>query len=399
MADPSIIKEITEIRRTLSLLQSRLLKLESAISLTPPKLTDAQSKPSSISDKSSKKNEPVLLSSSVPDSASKRSSQTLRSRSFQVMRHLINLVDVSQADVSSGTTKTARIPKSSPPPARSEQSVTSTPKQVAGCRSPDSVTSRPPTSGVNELPKAKSLQPDTPRVFHPKRPRKNAEALSSPIASALHPPLPRKDANMLSHSTLSASLSKSLCKEEAKLASNLSCIKTATTKTNTTAPRVSTSTKKSPIKEGNKVKDTTNVFQSDRLQRNSDRFDLLKLDAAFSDLLPSSGSDYVCFKTKYWTPINNLPQASSSLIQQQILGVWEWKEGTPTAKLYEYRVPTSETTIDRRRFKYIGWAWRGKKDQQPPRVQDLPEDIHQGCDTLRWYWFKDLWLLFYFLLI
>ena len=104
----------------------------------------------------------------------------------------------------------------------------------------------------------------------------------------------------------------------------------------------------------------------------------------------------MCFTTNFTTQIKNLPRESSSLIQQQTIGVWEWREGTFTAKLYEDRVPTSEVAIYRRIFEDFGWAWKGRLDQQPPKIQDLPNYISQDCDTLCWYWFKDLWFLFYF---
>ena len=97
MSDPSITEEIAEIRRVLSSLQARLHTLESAVSLTNLKPTDVESPPL-ISNECRKKKKSIMLASLVSDPATKKDLQTLRSRSFRVMRHLINVVDASFLD-------------------------------------------------------------------------------------------------------------------------------------------------------------------------------------------------------------------------------------------------------------------------------------------------------------
>ena len=219
--------------------------------------------------------------------------------------------------------------------------------------------------------------------------------------SASHPQLPCKDVNNLDIKTLSQTI---LSATHPKVPCNnftTSNEPTGDARTSTDAtqkmPKLAASPSQQPTDMLVKDKVKKEVFLLNTPEKKSDRFELLKLDPVVSDLLPLSGNDYTCFTTNVVTQIKNLPQASSSLVKQQTLGVWEWREGTSTAKLYEYyRFSNSEASIDKRRFKYVGWAWKGKVDQQPPRIQDLPEEIHQDCDTLHWYWFKDLWLLFYF---
>lgn len=386
MSDTSVIEEIKSIRLELINLQSRLQALESTSTSTTLKpMSNAQLRPVVTSDK---------LKNNVTSGSTIANRQTLRSRSFKVMQHLINVVDVSYMDQ-----QIIHVPKrpckqlqTSGPAKASQKLGRSQPsQQIAKACPPDSAASRSPKPGVQELLKEKSFRPDIPRVFHPKRPRKDIKASSKFICNG------------------EAITDPSLRTHEAMRGSNLDTVTSHQQKTKVKPThfekktpgldhKPSTIAAKTiqPIKKDALEETTTSVFQTDRFKRNSDRLDLLKLDPDFSDLLPPSGNAYVCSKTKFWTQIKNLPRASSSLIQQQTLGVWEWKEGSSTAKLYEYRVPNSETTIDRRRFKYVGWAWKGEMDQQPPRIQDLPDEIHQGCNTLRWYWFKDLWLLFYF---
>ncbi|KAA1071203.1 hypothetical protein PGT21_018996 [Puccinia graminis f. sp. tritici] len=138
------------------------------------------------------------------------------------------------------------------------------------------------------------------------------------------------------------------------------------------------------------------VFAYDNLQLRCGRFSLLKHDPAMLDLLPISVKEKRFIKTSTVTDIENLQQASEILVQRQVLGIWEWKAGTSRATLHKYKTPELGTTISNRRFKFVGFAWKGALGQQPPRIEELHEDISQGADTLRSYWFKDLWLLFYF---
>jgi len=401
MANLSITEEIAEIRKMLSSLQSRLCMLESSVAPTPPKPTDDfQSTPAAASDKLKRKER---------SGSSAANRQTLRSRSFKVMQHLINVVDVSHLDHQTvhGPKRRCKALKTSGTPTSFQQSSRSQPvdgQEVAKASLSESVASGPPTLDIqaqNINRQSASSKCDAIRVFHPKRPRKDAKTLSQSNSSASHPQLPCEDVDNLDIKTISQTISsaphpqqphKDVNKSKKRIADKIAM------------PNVNPKTQKLAAIPSQQPTDTLvqdqvrkEIFRLNTPEKKSDRFEILKLDPAVSDLLPLSGNDYTCFTTNIATQIKNLPRASSSLVKQQTLGVWEWREGTSTAKLYEYyRFSNSEATIDKRRFKYVGWAWKGKMDQQPPRIQDLPEEIHQDCDTLRWYWFKDLWLLFYF---
>jgi hypothetical protein len=138
------------------------------------------------------------------------------------------------------------------------------------------------------------------------------------------------------------------------------------------------------------------VKEYNRLQLCCGRFSLLKHDPAMVDLLPASVKDKRFIETTTVTDIGNLPHASEILIRRQIIGIWEWKEGTSRAILHEFKTPERGATISTRGYKFVGFAWKGHLGLPPPRIEELHEDISQGANTLRWYWFKDLWLLFYF---
>ncbi|WAR52858.1 hypothetical protein PtB15_2B286 [Puccinia triticina] len=141
----------------------------------------------------------------------------------------------------------------------------------------------------------------------------------------------------------------------------------------------------------------TEVFEYNNLKKWSSRYALLKHDRDVLDLLPTSRQAQKFIPTLTTAEIKELSQASEKLIERQALGVWEWKEGTSTARLHKYRIPDAKTpAIKNRKFKFTGFAWKGPLGQQPPRITDLPDDISQGSQSLRWYWFKDLWLLYYF---
>jgi len=386
MSNAAITEEITDIRRMLSSLQSRLYKLESAITPTPPKPTGVQSKPPFISKKSSKNNRSALLSSSVPEPATKQDFRTLRSRSFRVMRHLINVVDASFLDQepqkkSKPDQKSETSQKQSPPKTNVIKGDSGVLSSFLNHSQSDQTVQNPSRARVQEV-KIKTASKSatdyhSPRIFHPKRPCKDAKTPSQAISSCSEPP--RNDVIALTEQTKANAIERTSPCLDYK------------------PPTAAAKSIPQPVNTDPPEKTNASLFQSDHLKKNSNRFDLLKLDPVFSDLLPLSWNDYTCITTNLATQIKKLPRASSSLVKQQTLGVWEWREGTSTAKLYGYyKFCTPGDIIDKRRFKYVGWAWKGQLDQQPPKIQDLPGDISQGCDTLRWYWFKDLWLLFYF---
>ncbi|KAA1064876.1 hypothetical protein PGT21_018073 [Puccinia graminis f. sp. tritici] len=350
------------------------------------------------------------------------------------MRHLINVVDVSHLGQQQIKTEVKRKPSS-----LSRTTGTTPSERLENLSNTQTI---PKTTRVTRRSASKqsgqAYTSDTPKIFHPKRPRKEVpitaastsfqppSSPNSPLKTTTAEKKELKTGTTVSDRSFGLPLNpkskpktilspspaekpsqnpnvprifhpKRLGDEQEKLTESLTRIGTATTKINTKVACVVATGSESIIDEGNQVEKTTNVFQSDHLKRNSNRLELLKLDPAFSDLLPLSGKTYVCSTTRLKAQIKDLPGQYSLTIWPQTLAIWEWKEGSSTARLYEYRIPTSETTIDKRRFKYTGWAWRGNLGQQPPRIQDLPQHISQHCKNMRWYWLKDLWALYYFL--
>jgi len=420
----------------LSSLQSQLLNLESAIAPSPLEPIEDVPSRSEVTSNKLKKNG---RAGSSCLSATNR--QTLRSRSFRVMRHLISVVDVSHLDQEDHT-------KSNLAKSRKQ----SAPKTVHGLKQPETepkatgpstsfqrpsrsqpvdseevaqgnvlhvAISHPPKSaGVQEPSKARAFRPDVPRVFHPKRPRKELETSGPPksvqksnrsqpvdgkeVAKACSPdlvtsgPPTLEDAETLSQPKLSASQAKVSRKDVTtshKPTGDETTSADANQKTQEMAPSLARYLNHRNIEDEDKA--ITNLFECDLLAKYSNRFALLKHHPSASDL-PIPGKEHRFIITPTQVEIRDLNWASASLIQKRTLGVWEWKENTSMVRFYECKIPTSQETISKRRFKYVGWAWKGKLDQQPPKIQDLPDDIYQGCDTLRWYRFKDLWLLFLF---
>ena len=380
----------------ISSLQSQLHKLESSVALAPLKPTDnIQSKRAVIKNKHQPNAKSVLCvdQSSVSVPAAKRGFQTLRSRSFRVMRHLINVVDTSHLDqlpkgseisVDPVTCRQSGTPNPNASTAnpklnqsnRSQLKKATDNQELENNSSPDDFTSRTPIPGHLQamsiaISKMGALQPDESRVFHPKRPRKKTKEINQQTSPTSHPKLPRKEATTSNKPT----------SEETSMTE-------ASQKTTHPAPEPQ------PGQSQNNRK--TGLFQYHHLANRSNRFALLKHDPNVSDLLPQSKERYRFNASSTKVEIEDLPCVSQTMIQRQKLGVWEWKEGTTQAKFHEYRIPTSKETIRHRRFRFVGWAWKGELNQHPPRIKDLPSDVSQDCDTLRWYWFKDHWLLFFY---
>jgi len=380
----------------ISSLQSRMHKLESAVAPNPLKPKgNIQSKRAVLKNEHQTTERSVLFAnrSSVPVPAAKRGFQTLRSRSFRVMRHLINVVDTSHLDQLPKGSKISVDPvtcrKSGTPNPnastvkpklnqsnRSRLKKATDNQELENDSSPDEFTSRTPIPGHLQamsiaISKMGALQPDESRVFHPKRTRKKTKTLSQPTSSASHPQLPRKEATTSNKPT----------SEETSM---------------TEASQKTTHSAQQPKPGQSQNNRTAGLFEYQDLANRSNRFALLKHDPNISDLLPQSKEGYRFNASSTKVEIEDLPRASQNMIQRQKLGVWEWKEGTTQARFQEYRIPTSKETIRHRRFRFVGWAWKGELNQHPPRIKDLPSDVSQDCDTLRWYWFKDHWLLFFY---
>ncbi|KAA1102686.1 hypothetical protein PGTUg99_031228 [Puccinia graminis f. sp. tritici] len=387
----SIADEMVVLRKQLAQLQSKLKALESRLEQEVSARIATIKDNSIINDVHSTSPPYPSVKSSASTQKSTRSAQsrdprTLRSRSFKVMRHLINIVDVSRAASAAselekkGTTiDSSRDPiasvssvtelKSSAKPTEATNSPTTElkasvkPKKATNSPSkgPSALLSSQKKSCVSSLslqPLIDSQPPVAPisikkRLTPPKNP-KTIPSTSSSTPRRLHPTQPRR-VKLLND--LPSTHEESDCK---------------------------------------KSQYTSEVIEYNELRRGCGRFSLLKYDPAVLDLLPASVRDRRFVETKTVTDVENLPQALANLVRRQVLGIWEWKAGTSRATLHEYKTPELGTTISNRRFKFVGFAWKGALGQQPPRIEELHEDISQGADTLRWYWFKDLWLLFYF---
>ncbi|KAA1129510.1 hypothetical protein PGTUg99_020140 [Puccinia graminis f. sp. tritici] len=418
----SIADEMVVLRKQLAQLQSKLKALESRLEKEVSARIATIKDNSIINDvHSTSPPYPLVKSSSIQKStrsAQSRDQRTLRSRSFKVMRHLINIVDVSRAaSTASELEKKRTTIDSSHDPITSVSSVT----ELKSSAKPTEATNSPPTKlkasakttlglslkekavrssnrndfqastillppitepGAPVNPKSAKTPPippnnlvtalntssETPRLFHPKRTRKadlassNKEANERNLQAVSELPV-TKELNTNAHSKLEG----------------------AVPKTSETLAITRTS--------GNKKAE---IIEHNDLRRGCSRFALLKYDPAVLDLLPTSVKEKQFIRTSTVTDIENLQQASEILVRRQVLGIWEWREGTSRATLHEYKKPELGTTMSNRRFKFVGFAWKGALGQQPPRIEELHEDISQGADTLRWYWFKDLWLLFYF---
>ena len=203
----------------ISSLQSRMHKLESAVAPNPLKPKgNIQSKRAVLKNEHQTTERSVLFANrlSVPVPAAKRGFQTLRSRSFRVMRHLIDVVDTLHLDQLPKGSKISVDPvtcrKSGTPNPnastvkpklnqsnRSRLKKATDNQELENNSSPDEFTSRTPIPGHLQamsiaISKMGALQPDESRVFHPKRTRKKTKTLSQPTSSVSHPQLPRKEA-------------------------------------------------------------------------------------------------------------------------------------------------------------------------------------------------------------
>ncbi|KAA1124987.1 hypothetical protein PGTUg99_002925 [Puccinia graminis f. sp. tritici] len=400
------MSEVAVLRKELSNLQTRLEILEArltTIPLAPVQISSrrlAKRKDKLVEDKE-ETSRVSIKPCKTSSSRSKRDAQTLRSRSFKVMRHLINVVDISHDEgraselkkicINRDTTHhsaTSRLPamtaeesaklkttltlalKAPAVPSNSQnkshlsatllrpttnfrQSV-----EVKPMKEP-----LPPSSNLKQIPNTSS---ETPRLFHPKRTHKADLASSNKVAN----------------------------NKNSQAASELPVMKKLNTNTHSKLEGAVPKTSETLAVTRNLGNKKAEIIECNNLRRGCGRFALLKYDPAVLDLLPALVKDRRFLETKTAIDIENLPQALANL--RQVLGIWEWKEGTSSATFHEYKTPELGTTISNKGFRFVGFGWRGDLGQQPPRIEELHEDISQGADTLRWYWFKDLWLLFYF---
>ncbi|EFP81224.1 uncharacterized protein PGTG_06845 [Puccinia graminis f. sp. tritici CRL 75-36-700-3] len=415
------MSEVTVLRKELTILQTRLEALETRLTTMLPSHVQLSShKLATAKDKTVKSKETIshvsVKHSKKSCSDTKGNSQTLRSRSFKVMRHLINVVDISHLGQQQMKTEVKR----------KTSSLSRTTGTIPAERlenSSNDQTSFLKTTGAARRSESKhsglAYTSDTPKIFHPKRPRKEVQitGASTLFQSPSSPKGPFSATVLPTTTDLQRLMKDKSVQEPVRPPSRLE----------TTLNESSDSSRYLHPKRPRKVKFPNNsttlnqqsevvfpktaeismvtrtpenilpeVFAYNKLPPRCGRFSLLKHDPAMLDLLPISVKEKQFIKTSSVTDIENLQQASEILVQRQVLGIWEWKAGTSRATLHEYKTPELGTTISNRRFKFVGFAWKGALGQQPPRIEELHEDISQGADTLRWYWFKDLWLLFYF---
>ncbi|EFP74218.2 uncharacterized protein PGTG_00174 [Puccinia graminis f. sp. tritici CRL 75-36-700-3] len=151
------MSEVTVLCKELTILQTRLEALETRLTTMLPSHVQLSShKLATAKDKTVKSKETIshvsVKHSKKSCSDTKGNSQTLRSRSFKVMRHLINVVDISHL----GTIPAERLENSS-------NDQTSFLKTTGAARRSESK-----HSGL-------AYTSDTPKIFHPKRPRKEVQ--------------------------------------------------------------------------------------------------------------------------------------------------------------------------------------------------------------------------------
>ncbi|KAA1072478.1 hypothetical protein PGT21_034969 [Puccinia graminis f. sp. tritici] len=428
------VSEVTALRNELARLRTQLDILETRLTTTLsahvqiPRRKLATTKEEPVEDKETISNVSVK-NTNKSSSETKRNSQTLRSRSFKVMRHLVNMIDVSQVESTASLSRKnrnvddARNPTSSPAAkarvagkAKTTLSLSLKEKAVLSDNRKEShalTISLPPITelGVPVNPKSAKKPPIPPKNFE------TTLSSSSETHRSLHPQVPCSATALPATTEFQGTMKAKSVKEPVRLPSRLETTLNAGSDSpqhlNPKRPRkVKLSNNSAALNEQSEVAlpktaeistvtrtpadNMPEVTEYNRLQLRCGRFSLLKHDPAMLDLLPTSVKDKRFIATASMTDIENLPQASEILIRRKILGIWEWKEGTSRARLHEYKTPELETTISNRSFKFVGFAWKGALGQQPPRIEELHEDISQGANTLRWYWFKDLWLLFYF---
>ncbi|EFP90993.2 uncharacterized protein PGTG_17265 [Puccinia graminis f. sp. tritici CRL 75-36-700-3] len=436
----SEISEVTVLRKELSNLRTPLETIESRIKSIPLAPVQLSSQISSrrlakgedklqVHDKEETSRVSIKLRK-TSSSRSKRNAQTLRSRSFKVMRHLINVVDILHVEGITSDSNKIHINRSSscnPVACRSsavKAKAAAKPKRalslkeeaiLSGSRNELDVSaiSLPPITelGAPVNPKSAKKPPTLPKNLE------TTLSTSSETPRSLHPQVPCSATSLPATTEFQGPMKAESAKEPVGMPSRLE----TTLNTGSDSPRhlhpkrprkVKLSNNSAALNQHSEVvlpktaemstvtrtpaENMPEVTEYNRLQLRCGSFSLLKHDPAMLDLLPTSVKDKNFIATASMTNIENLPQASKMLIRRKILGIWEWKEGTSMARLHEYKTPEPGTTISNRSFKFVGFAWKGTLGQQPPRIEELHKDISQGADTLRWYWFKDLWLLFYF---
>ncbi|EFP92225.2 uncharacterized protein PGTG_18122 [Puccinia graminis f. sp. tritici CRL 75-36-700-3] len=344
------------------------------------------------------------IAGKVVPAVRKGNHSTLRSRSFKVMRHLINVVDVSST---ASEPKKKRIirdslrdPIASASPA-TKLKASARPKKATNTppKGPSALLSSQKDSCVSSIsvrpladPRPEVEPKSKPQHLTPPRNPKDNPSTISATPRHLHPKRPRRVQllNDLSTADKEANFKTS------QAVSKLPITKEIRTDAQSRLEEVIPKAAEVPTVTKTPGDILPEVFLSNDLQLRCGRFSLLKFDPDVLNLIPTSVKEKRFMETTTLTDIQNLPHASEILIRRQILGLWEWKEGTSKAVLHEFKTPERGATISTRGYKFVGFAWKGHLGQQPPRIEELHEDISQGADTLRWYWFKDLWLLFYF---
>ncbi|KAA1096753.1 hypothetical protein PGT21_027689 [Puccinia graminis f. sp. tritici] len=319
------MSEVAVLRKELSNLQTRLEILEArltTIPLAPVQISSrrlAKRKDKLVEDKE-ETSRVSIKPCKTSSSRSKRDAQTLRSRSFKVMRHLINVVDISHDEGRASELKKICINRDT---------------------THHSATSRLPAMTAEESAKLKTTL--TLALKAPAVPS-NSQNKSHLSATLLRPTTnfrqsvevkPMKEP--LPPSTDLASSNKVANNKNSQAASELPVMKKLNTNTHSKLEGAVPKTSETLAVTRNLGNKKAEIIECNDLRRGCGRFALLKYDPAVLDLLPALVKDRRFLETKTAIDIENLPQASANL--RQVLGIWEWKEGTSSATFHEYKTP------------------------------------------------------------
>jgi hypothetical protein len=219
-----------------------------------------------------------------------------------------------------------------------------------------------------------------PRVVNPQQPRKKPSSSDQLIAD--------KSSTSKSDSVVNTSGNKKKS-SELRLSIDRTTLKPNDLLTNNEKTGINDFKSGKPAPKTDQPKDKVliralpEVVQYGGLKLWAGRLSLLKHDPGALGLIPTSVKDHRFIPTTTKAEVKDLLEASQTLIKKERLGTWEWKEGTSTARLHVFKIPEIGTTISNRKFKFVGFACRGHLGQEPPRIDELDEDISQECNTLR----------------
>ncbi|EFP85484.2 uncharacterized protein PGTG_11840 [Puccinia graminis f. sp. tritici CRL 75-36-700-3] len=173
--------EFQSIKQEINRLQKKLEDLESILKARTlsPALNEDPETPFAVNGGASRK---TIINTGFAAPIINHSHATLRSRSFKVMRHLINVVDVSHLGQQQIKTEVKRKPSS-----LSRTTGTTPSERLENLSNTQTI---PKTTRVTRRSASKqsgqAYTSDTPKIFHPKRPRKEVPITAA--STSFQPP-------------------------------------------------------------------------------------------------------------------------------------------------------------------------------------------------------------------